>query len=537
MFILPVNEKTTKMTRFASIVLFTSFSLILFSCDKGVETKHPNILFAISDDQSFVHTSAAGCEWVKTPAFDRVAAEGLFFANCYTPNAKCAPSRSIIISGRNSWQLGAAGNHVSIFPDEVVSVFEVIDSLTGYVTGFTGKGVEPVDSRGRLLTGSAYREIRLDPPAKHISNVDYAANFKQFLESKPADRPFLFWYGGHEPHRAYEFGAGKRVAGKDPGMIDQVPQFWPDNDTVRQDMLDYAFEIEHFDSHLGMMIALLEERGELEHTIIIVTADNGMPFPRCKGFEYEYSNHMPLAIMWPEGINHPGRKIDDYISFIDFAPTILELAGVDNPEAAGMLPVQGKSLVNIFSGKLGGQVDPTRDYVLLGQERHDVGRPDDVGYPIRSIIRDGMLYMHNFAPDRWPACNPETGYLNTDGSPTKTNILDLRREQDDWYYWDLNFGKHPAEELYNIDEDPYCMTNLAEDPEYDGIKESLREKLFTELKAQGDPRMFGNGEVFDEYPYAHENVRDFYNRYMSGEIQGFVTPWVNISDYEPASVE
>ncbi len=93
-------------------------------------------------------------------------------------------------------------------------------------------------------------------------------------------------------------------------------------DTIRTDMLDYAFEIEYFDSHLQKMLQKLEEIGELENTIVIVTADNGMPFPRIKGQVYEYSNHLPLAIMWPDGIKNPGRVVNDFVNFIDFAPTL-----------------------------------------------------------------------------------------------------------------------------------------------------------------------------------------------------------------------
>ena len=93
-------------------------------------------------------------------------------------------------------------------------------------------------------------------------------------------------------------------------------------------MLDYAFEIEHFDAHLVRMLEELESRGQLDNTLVVVTADNGMPFPRIKGQEYELSNHLPLAVMWPKGITSPGRTIDDYVSFIDFAPTFVEAAGL-----------------------------------------------------------------------------------------------------------------------------------------------------------------------------------------------------------------
>ena len=195
-------------------------------------------------------------------------------------------------------------------------------------------------------------------------------------------------------------------------------------------MLDYAYEIEYFDSHLQKMLKKLEETGELENTIVVVTADNGMPFPRIKGQVYEYSNHLPLAIMWPNGIKKPGRVVNDFVNFIDFAPTFLELAGL-TVDKAGMQPVSGLSLTDIFYSDKEGTVNPDRNFELVGKERHDVGRPNDEGYPVRGILKDGYLYLRNFKPDRWPAGNPETGYLNCDGSPTKTYILNTRRVKGD----------------------------------------------------------------------------------------------------------
>ena len=294
-------------------------------------------------------------------------------------------------------------------------------------------------------------------------------------------------------------------------------------------MLDYAYEIEYFDQHLGDMLKMLEERGELENTIVVVTADNGMPFPRIKGQEYEYSNHLPLAIMWPKGIKNPGRKIEDFVSFIDFAPTFLEAAGVP-VDSTHMQPVTGKSLISLFQRETGAAIEPDRKSVIIGKERHDVGRPHDWGYPIRGIVTDQYIYLHNFEPDRWPAGNPETGYLNTDGSPTKTLILNGRTNQDTEHFWAESFGKRPQEELYQISRDPECMDNLAIHPEYQTIKAELKNQLFDKLKAQHDPRMFGKGYVFDEYEYSGDNSRNFYERYMNGE--DIKAGWVNESDFE-----
>jgi arylsulfatase A-like enzyme len=299
-------------------------------------------------------------------------------------------------------------------------------------------------------------------------------------------------------------------------------------------MLDYAFEIEHFDHHLGRILALLEERGQLDNTLVIVTADNGMPFPRVKGQTYELSNHLPLAIMWKAGIEVRGRVVNDYVSFTDFAPTIIEAAGLDWM-ACGMSPTPGRSLFDIFASKRAGRVNPARDHVLIGKERHDLGRPHDGGYPVRGIVKEGMLYLLNYETDRWPAGNPETGYMNTDGSPTKTHILDNRSNPAEARYWDLNFGKKGAEELYDLAKDPSCINNLALNPEKDPVRKALREQVIRELKAEGDPRVAGDGAIFDRYPYAQKNMRGYYERFQAGEK--IRAGWISQSDIEPAPLD
>lgn len=522
------------------IFLLLPVMVLLAACAAGEtalkeadkQKQRPNILFAIADDASWKHFGAYGCDWVKTPAFDRIAREGILFTNAYTPNAKCAPSRSCILTGRNSWQLEEAANHSPHFPAKFKTYAEALGE-SGYWVGSVAKGWSPgdpgqINGKNRQLTGPKFDEHKTTPPAKYISDNDYAKNFEAFLQARPADQPFCFWYGSTEPHRAYEYGVGIHKGGKNTGMIDEVPAFWPDVDSVRTDMLDYAFELEYFDSHLQRMLEKLDEIGELDNTIVIVTADNGMPFPRIKGQVYEYSNHLPLAIMWPKGIKNPGRVVDDFVNFIDFTPTYLELAGL-TAEQAGMQPTTGKSLTDIFFSEQAGKVSPDRDFVLVGKERHDVGRPDDQGYPVRGIIRDEWLYLHNFEPDRWPKGNPETGYLNCDGSPTKTYILDSRRHKGEMTYWQLNFGKRGSEELYNISTDPFCMNNLADVAAHAPRKQALQEEMKQRLIAQGDPRLLGQGEIFDQYPYTGK-VKDFYNRYMGGER--VPAQWVSESDFD-----
>lgn len=497
----------------------------------------PNILFAIADDWG-AHAGAYGTRWVKTPHFDRVAKEGVLFTRAFTPNAKCAPSRACILTGRNSWQLEAAANHICYFPPKFKGWGEAL-AENGWTVGHTTKGWGPgvaTNALGqpRQMTGKAFNARKAAPPASGIGNSDYAANFNDFLDTTTKDKPWCFWYGAIEPHRGYEFGSGVAKGGKKLTDIDRVPAYWPDNETVRNDMLDYAFEVEHFDRHLGRMLIELAKRGLLENTLVIVTADHGMPFPRGKGSAYEASNHVPLAARWPRGIAKPGRVVADYVSFIDLAPTFVELAGLPWAKT-GMAASPGRSLTDIFRSEKSGRVNPARDHVLVGMERHDIGRPGDVGYPIRGIVKNDVLFLQNFEPSRWPACNPETGYLNVDASPTKSFILDAHRLSAGDIPWALCFGKRPAEELFDLRKDPDCMTNLALGEAAKARLAALKAQLHAELKAQGDPRTEGKGDVFDKYPHANKGHQNFYERYMKGEP--LKAPWVKETDFEKKPVD
>jgi N-sulfoglucosamine sulfohydrolase len=498
----------------------------------------PNILFAIADDWSFGHAGAYGARWVRTPAFDRVARDGILFTHAYTPNAKCAPSRAILLTGRHSWQLEEAANHIPFFPAKFKAWGETLGEH-GYFTGMTGKGWGPGvanDAQGkpRQMTGRPFNARKAPAPTDAIGANDYAANFADFLDAAPKGEPWSFWYGAQEPHRRYEYGSGVSKGGKKLSDIDVVPGYWPDNEVTRNDMLDYAYEVEHFDAHLGRMIQLLNERGLLDNTVVIVTSDHGMPFPRVKGQAYDFSNRVPLAVMWPRGIKARARVVDDYVSLVDVAPTLIELAGL-TWSGTGMQPTAGRSLTDIFFSERSGRVTPQRDHVLVGKERHDVGRPHDWGYPIRGIVKDDALYLRNYEPARWPAGNPETGYLNCDGSPTKTDILQARRTGGDKRFWELAFGKRETDEFYDLKRDPYCLNNLSGTPQQRARRDALRREMERELRAQGDPRQFGRGEIFDRYIYAEESTRNFYERFMRGEK--LKAGWVSESDFEKEPVK
>jgi N-sulfoglucosamine sulfohydrolase len=466
--------------------------------------KKPNILFAIADDAS--HMSAYGHTFVNTPHFDRVASEGVLFMNAFTTNPKCAPSRASIVTGMHTWQLEEAGNHHGIFPAKF-SVFPDILEEAGYFVGYTGKGWGPGDwaAGGRHQNPAGVEfNIHQSPPPENteISSKDYAANFEEFLNSKEKDQPFCFWYGAHEPHRKYKEGEGIR-AGKELKVV-QVPPYLPDDDIVKSDLLDYAYETEWFDRHLGLMLSKLESIGELDNTVIVATSDNGMPFPRVKGQMYDVDFRLPLAMRWGDGLKS-GKVVDQLVSFIDFAPTFLEAAGIKkHPQ------MQGESLIGICETN-----QTPRDFVVMGRERHDMGSEGDRSYPVRCIRTDQYLYVRNFDPDAWPAGNPETGFTNVDSSPTKSLILEQQKKGIDFYY-NLAFAKHPSEELFDVKKDPYCMNNLAEESEFSDLKTKLWGQLKQLLEETKDPRILGNGEIFNQYKYVGPNKLHSWEAYVGG---------------------
>ena len=464
----------------------------------GVKSrKRPNILLAISDDQSWPYAGAYGCKFVKTPAFDRVAKEGVLFTHAYCPAPQCSPARAALLTGRNIWQLEEAGTHSSYFPRKFKVYTELLEQ-SGYHVGNTAKAWGPGNYRDsgwdQNPAGKGYNQRKLKPPTRGMNNLDYAGNFEDFLQARPEGAPFCFWYGATEPHRSYEEGVGKR-RGKNTADA-EVPAFLPDTELVRSDLLDYAVEIEWFDTHLGRMINKLEEIGELENTLVVVTGDNGMPFPRAKANLYDKGTHVPLAICWADRITG-GREVEDFVSFIDFAPTFLEAAGL-----TPLSEMTGRSLMKILLSEKRGWVDSKRCQVFTGRERHTHARPDNLAYPARAIQTKDYLYIWNMKPDRWPAGDPdgEGGYYDIDSCPSKTYLLENLDKPSVKKYFDLSCAKRPEEELYDMKEDKDCMHNLAEDSRYAAIKHKLRAQLAQTLSEQGDPRVLGYGDIIESYP-------------------------------------
>jgi arylsulfatase A-like enzyme len=454
----------------------------------------PNILFIIADDAS--HFGATGCSWVKTPNIDQLARQGLIFSNAYTTDAKCSPSRAAILTGRYPWQLESAADHGGFFPPNY-EVFTEAMVKAGVAVGAEGKFWAP----GIALTASgAPRKWGMDQTSRIVKSVTETDGskfyFPTFLNERNRSKPFVYWFGSHYPHRPYAGNSGLR-AGLKPESIDRVPPIWPDDPAVRNDMLSYAHFVDEFDKQVGGLIAALKASGEFNNTLVIVTSDNGMPFPRSKGNSYYISNHLPFIACWPNGIRNPGRTVNQLVSFVDIAPTFLDLLGIPQ-NSTGMAPITGHS----FSDLLYSKPQLQRDFVFVGRERNDWGRPNLEGYPMRGIVKDNYMLILNVKPDRWPACNPEANYPDADDGPTKSLITKGRDNPALHHFWEMCFGMRPEAELYNIQSDPDCIKNLADDPASRDRRDAMKKLLMDQLTAQADPRMTGNGDIFDKYPSA-----------------------------------
>jgi N-sulfoglucosamine sulfohydrolase len=478
------------------------------------ETQRPNILLAISDDQSFAHTSAAGYPAISTPAFDRVARSGLYVAHAITASPGCSPSRAALLTGRYPWQLEHAGTHASSFP-ATYAVYPDLLEQAGYHVGYTGKPWGPgnwkVSEWQRNPAGTAYTKFRDDDAPPGMSKSDYARNFAAFLEDRQEDQPFCFWYGGSEPHRGFAKGLGLKQ-GKQLAAA-QVPPFLPDTPEIRSDLLDYCVEIEHFDSHLARMLDLLESRGELENTLVVVTSDNGMAFPAAKANCYEYGIHMPMAISWPQRLQQ-GRTIDQLISLVDLAPTFLAAAGLEKHEQ-----MVGRNLLPILSGEQVSATEAVAEAVYSARERHSSSRWNNLAYPQRAIRTREYLLIRNFRPDRWPAGAPRKlngdvlgpphgGYHDIDACPTFSYMIEHREEPAVARLFHNAVDKRPAWELFHLDSDPGCLHNLADVAEHQPIRQRLQAQLEDYLRQTADPRILDGGDVFETYQ-RYSPIRQF----------------------------
>lgn len=434
--------------------------------------KRPNILFAISDDQSWLHTSAAGDPVVKTPHFDRVASTGVRFTHAFCSSPSCTPSRGAILTGQQFFRLEEGGNLWSTLPEKF-PVYTTLLEKAGYHVGLQGKGWGPGDFKVGGYTQN--------PAGKGYKS------FEEFLGAREKGKPFCYWFGSQDPHRPYDEGSGVKAGLRIDDV--KVPGWLPDTKEVRSDILDYLLEIQRFDRDFGAILERIEKAGELENTLVVVTSDNGMPFPRAKTNLYDSGTRMPLAISWPAQVP-AGRVVHRFVSHCDYAPTFLDAAGIDVPRE-----MRGESLLSLLRSK--GSPGPGRDgFVVTGRERHTNMRGNGLSYPMRAIRTSDYLYIRNYAADRWPSADPPH-YGDIDNGPAKEEVIRMSGSK----FFEAACGKRPGEELYVMQDDPWQMNNVAGDAKYATIRKQLSDRLTSYLKKNGDPRETGGPVIWDSSAY------------------------------------
>jgi N-sulfoglucosamine sulfohydrolase len=510
----------------------------------AADTRPLNILFCFADDWGRYASAYAAVDGrpslnqvIKTPNVDRIAREGMLFRNAFVNAPSCTPCRSSLLSGRYFFNCGHGAILQGATWDKTIPSFPLLLRDAGYHIGKSYKVWSPGTPADAPFGGQQFAYEKAGHAPNHFSqNVEQMmkteglsiaaardkilgqvrGNFEAFLDKRKLGQPWLYWFGPTTTHRAWVRGSGKALWNIDPDALrGKMPAFLPDVPEVREDMADYLGECQAFDASVGVLLRRLEELGELDRTLIVLSGDHGMggvPSGKCN--LYDHGIAVALAVRWPGGKG--GRVIDDFVSLPDLAPTFMDVGGVKPP--AGLY---GRSLVPVFRSDKSGQVDPERTWVIAGRERHVArAREDNLPYPMRGLRTADFLYIRNFAPERWPMGAPYTvtdtkapdaaalasdtmvAFYDMDASPTKAWLVEHRNDPKGKGYYDRAFGKRPAEELYDLRKDPDQVKNVADAPAYAADRKRLAERLLKTLTEAGDPRVIGDGKTFDQPPFS-----------------------------------
>jgi N-sulfoglucosamine sulfohydrolase len=527
------------MNRILSVVIL----LAGFYCTTAVaaEPKRPNILFAFADDwgrfaSAYAKIDGPGTinDVIQTPNFDRLAREGVLFRRAFVSAPSCTPCRSALLSGQHFWRTGRASILRGAIWDGSQPAFPLLLREAGYHIGETYKVWSPGTPNDAPFGNGkyAYEKAggRVNQFSENVTKMvangttveaakqslydEVQGNFDAFLAAREKDQPFCYWYGPTNVHRKWVQGSGKKLWGIDPDSLKgKMPAFLPDVPTVREDLADYFGEAQAFDAAVGVLLKKLEEIGELDNTIIVMSGDHGAPgFPHGKCNLYDFGSSVALAVRW--GGAKSGRVVDDLVTLPDLAPTFLQLGDVEVPKA-----MTGCSLVNVLKSEKSGQVDEARDAVFIGRERHvENARADFMPYPQRAIRTKDFLYIINFRPDRWPLGDPyrldgdnvptaseitentRVTLPDEDAGPTKAWLVGVRNDPQWKDHFTAIYGKRPREELYDLKTDPQQMKNVATDAAYAKTRAALEERLLKELKETCDPRMVDDGKFYELPP-------------------------------------
>jgi uncharacterized sulfatase len=503
----------------------------------------PNILFFFADDwgrYASIYedpTTPSLNDVIQTPNIDRIGREGVIFNNAFVPVASCGPCRASLATANYFWRCGSGAflNNKNTAWEGYDNPFDTmpkwVDHLAqaGYHTQRSGKTFAFTASRpsGAQRKLTQYKDkfpryglyvsegaTETERKTRHNYVIERSRNdIQKAMLSTPENKPFFFVFGPINVHRPYIADSGQNLWGINPDKLKGlIPSFLPDVPDVRRDFADYLAEVLALDLMLGVFLDELEAAGQLDNTLIILSGDHGIPgVPRGKTNCYDLAVRAPLLMRLPKTIA-PNRTVDDFVSLMDLGPTLLELTG-----APPIPNADGKSFLKQITSKKSGWIDPTRNSVIVGRERHVSNALEgNVGYPMRAVRNKNFLYIKNFKPDRWPGGDPRNltpttqptyddlhkstyaTMADVDASLTKAFMVTNRFDKNIQPLYELTLGKRPAEELYDLANDPDQLHNLANSPAHASTLQQLRQQIDSTMKRTKDPRLT---DAFDQAPY------------------------------------
>jgi len=529
-------------TRTSILIALTGISGLPAGAVKPESLKRMNILFVFADDWG----RYAGCykgldgrptlnDVITTPHVDRVAREGIIFRNAYVNAPSCTPCRSSLLSGRYFFNCNQGAILNGAVWDESIPSYPLMMRDAGYTIGKSYKVWSPgtpvdapfgeqqyaFEKAGKApnnFSEEATKRIENGLSLEQARNEILSQvrnNFNNFLAVTEKGKPWHFFFGPTTTHRVWIKGSGKKLWNIEPDQLKgKLPEFLPDVPEIREDVADYLGECQAVDAYVGVLLECLEKAGQTDNTLIVLSGDHGMPgVTSGKCNLYDMGVAIPLIIRVPGGKG--GRIVDDFVRLPDLAPTFMEIAGVKPPKN-----LYGKSLLPLLASEKSGKVDPSRDWVITGRERHvSVARENNLPYPMRAFHTPDYVYIRNFEPNRWPMGSPgkvtdtsipdqnelenttRAAFADMDASPTKAWLIQHRNDPEWKWFYDIAFGKRPSEELYDRKSDPDMVNNLAGNPRYATIKNKLAGRLMKELTRAGDPRVAENPPRFEMPPF------------------------------------
>jgi len=410
----------------------------------SLEHTSPNIILIIADDQSQADLGAYGHPTIQTPNLDQMAAQGMRFDQAFLTASSCSPSRCSMITSRYPHNTGAEQLHWPL-PKEQTTVSELLRQK-GYWTAAAGKwhlGDEVRDRFDLIL------EMEISK-----GTTSGADDWLTLLKERPADRPFFLWLAAWDSHRP--FMEGPLPVHHQPKDV-VLPRYYPATDLYLQDFAAYYDEISRFDENVGRVLQELERQKIADNTVVIVVADNGRPFARDKTTLYDSGVKTPFIVYWPSKIK-PGQVCRSIISTIDIAPTFLALAGAVPPPS-----FQGKSLVPLLE-----QPDtPFREFAFSERNWHDF---EDHGRSVRSAR---YRYIRNDYNDLPATPSADTVYHKTWWELVRLFEQGALNEAQSRPF----LAPRPPEELYDLENDPQELVNLATRSGYEELLQRHRNAL------------------------------------------------------------